>query len=72
MEVAEVGLDSIQQEDIPFTPLIQARLIDTILDNPVKHLAHEHRHGVFEKVAADSHKRMTGCQVAGCEKRRFR
>ena len=72
MEVAEVGLDSIQQKDIPFTPFIQARLIDPILDNPVEHLAHEHCHGIFEDIASDSHQRMACTQIACSIEGRFR
>lgn len=67
MEIAEVGLDRVEEEDVFFTPFEKALLVDPILDHTVQDLAHEHRHGVLEHVVPYAQKRVSGNDVAGSE-----
>jgi len=67
MEIAEIGLDRIQHEDVPFTPFEKALFRGSVLDHAIDHLAHEHGHGILEHVAADPEERVAGDQIPGCK-----
>ena len=67
VEVAEVGPDRVKEQYVLFTPFEKTLLVSSILDDTVKDLAHEHRHGILEHAVPYAQKRMLGGKVAGCE-----
>ena len=56
MEVAEIRFYGIQQEYLPFAPLIKTGFSATLLHNTIQDLAQEHRHRVLVQVVTDAHK----------------
>jgi len=67
MEIAEVGLDRIEKQNVLFTPFKEPLLISTVLDHTIEDLAHEHRHGILEHAVPYAQERMLGGKVTGCE-----
>ena len=63
VKIAEVDADGIQQEDILLAPLEKAFFISSFPHDPVKDLAHEHRHGILENVITDAQKGVTGNNI---------
>lgn len=71
MEIAEVSLNAVQQEDIPFTQLVKALFGSSVPDHPVKNLADEHCHRILEDIVPYSEKGMLCRKITGCEEVRL-
>ena len=67
MEIAEVCLNTVQQEDILFAPLEKALFCRSVLHHTVEDLAQEHCHRVFEDIVAYSQKRVSGDNITSSE-----
>jgi len=63
MEIAEIGADGIQKEDILLAPFEKSLLGSAVLDHTIQDLAHKHRDGVLEDIVTNPQKRMLGSNI---------
>ena len=63
MEIAEIRLHCVKQQDILFTPLIQALLLYSFFKDTEQHLTHEHCDGVLIDIVSDPEKRVSGYKI---------
>ena len=63
MEIAEIGADGIQKEDILLAPFEKSLLGSPFLDHTIQDLAHKHRDGVLEDIVTNPRKRMLGSNI---------